>query len=46
MVLTGQNVIGRQRSSQLANNIARKPFYEEYFGGIQSEDRTKYIFLV
>ena len=45
MVLTGQNVIGRQRSSQLANNIARKPFYEEYFGGIQSEDRTKIYFF-
>ena len=44
MVLTGQNVIGRQRS-QLANNVARKPFYEEYFGGIQSEDRTKIYFF-
>ena len=44
MVLTGQNIIGRQRS-QLANNVARKPFYEEYFGGIQSEDRTKIYFF-
>ena len=44
MVLTGQNVIRHQRS-QLANNVARKPFYEEYFGGIQSEDRTKIYFF-
>lgn len=44
MVLTGQNVVGRQRA-QLANNVARKPFYEEYFGGIQSEDRTKIYFF-
>ena len=44
MVLTGQNIISRQRSS-IVNNLLRKPFYEEYFGGIQSEDRTKVYFF-
>ena len=44
MVLTGKNIISRQRSS-IVNNLLRKPFYEEYFGGIQSEDRTKVYFF-
>ena len=44
MVLTGKNIVGRQRIP-IIQNVARKPFYEEYFGGIQSEDRTKVYFF-
>ena len=44
MLLTGTNKI-KQCKSIIPNNVARKPFYEEYYGGIQSEDKTKVYFF-
>ena len=44
MALVGHNQISTNKSS-VPNNVARKPFYEEYYGGIQSEDRSKVYFF-
>ena len=44
MTLAGQNIIQRNKSI-VPNNVSRKPFYEEYYGGIQSEDRSKVYFF-
>ena len=44
MLVTGTNKI-KQCKSIIPNNVARKPFYEEYYGGIQSEDKTKVYFF-
>jgi len=44
MVLTGKNVVERKKSLG-GTNATRKPFYEQYFGGIQSEDKTKVYFF-
>ncbi len=44
MMLVGHNIIQSDKSN-IPNNVARKPFYEEYYGGIQSEDKTKVYFF-
>ena len=44
MTLTGQNTLKKQKTLN-SNNVLRKPFYEEYYGGIQSEDKTKIYFF-
>jgi 1-phosphatidylinositol-4-phosphate 5-kinase len=44
MILSGNNNIKHHKTS-IPNNVARKPFYEEYYGGIQSEDKTKVYFF-
>ena len=44
MLLTGQKVVNAQKTA-LAKNVFRKPFYEEHYGGIQSEDKKKVYFF-
>ena len=44
MVLTGKNVVEHKKPLG-GKNVTRKPFYEQYFGGIQSEDKTKVYFF-
>jgi len=44
MLLTGQKVVQAQKTT-FAKNSFRKPFYEEYYGGIQSEDKKKVYFF-
>ena len=44
MLLTGQKVVNTQKTA-LAKNVFRKPFYEEHYGGIQSEDKNKVYFF-
>ena len=45
MVLTGQNFVKYNKSNSIHYNDYRKPFYEEHYGGIQSEDKTKVYFF-
>ena len=45
MLLTGQKIVQSQKTA-VAKNVFRKPFYEEHYGGIQSEDKKKFTFLV
>jgi 1-phosphatidylinositol-4-phosphate 5-kinase len=45
MVLTGQNFVKFHKSNSIHYNDYRKPFYEEHYGGIQSEDKTKVYFF-
>ena len=44
MALVGSNLVKPKKSFN-QNNVARKPFYEEHYGGIQSEDNTKVYFF-
>ena len=44
MALVGHNSVLNHKSS-IPNNVSRKPFYEEHYGGIQSEDRSKVYFF-
>ena len=44
MILVGHNIIQHQKTI-VPVNVARKPFYEEHYGGIQSEDSTKVYFF-
>ena len=43
MEIFGQKPIDQLKTT-IVNNI-RKPFYEQYYGGIQSEDKTKVYFF-
>ena len=44
MLLTGQKIVQSQKTA-VAKNVFRKPFYEEHYGGIQSEDKKKVYFF-
>ena len=44
MLLTGQKIVQAQKTA-VAKNVFRKPFYEEHYGGIQSEDKKKVYFF-
>ena len=43
MLLAGKKIVRTQ--SIASKNVFRKPFYEEYYGGIQSEDTKKVYFF-
>ena len=42
--MVGHNSVLNHKSS-VPNNVFRKPFYEEHYGGIQSEDWSKVYFF-
>ena len=44
MALVGNNLI-KHKKTFIQNNVARKPFYEEHYGGIQSEHNNKVYFF-
>ena len=45
IALSGRHYIKYYKSTSIHNNDFRKPFYEEHYGGIQSEDKTKVYFF-
>ena len=38
-------LVNKQDESNFINKVVRKPFYEEYYGGIQSEENDKVYFF-